>query len=128
MIQVGIALIVLGGVFVFAGLTGTPRAVLGIEKAAAPPDNTPAQNPGPSPIPSANAPEDLESDVSTVPDEWASPVQEPEIPPPPPADGTLITSISEQTPLEIPASRRISSILLGLIGVAFGILALLDSL
>lgn len=129
MILVGLALIILGGVFVFAGLTGTPRAVLGIAKAAPPAAGTPEHNPVPPTNPPDNPSRDLEFDAPTpnVPEQPVSPPENRESAPPAQAEGTPVSSLSEQASPEIPTSRRISTIVLGIIGVVFGILAVLDS-
>lgn len=130
MILVGIVLILLGSVFLFAGLTGTPRAVLGAEKEtrtapaenAPPPDHSHAQTSAENPSP------------ETSQFEFPPPVSPEDQTQSPPAErpGSVydapLTPVPSQQPPDIPFSRRLSSIVLGIIGVAFGILAVLDSL
>jgi|GEM_PF-1687674 len=133
MILIGIVLILLGGVFLFAGLTGMPRAVLGGEKETTPSpvDNLPARDHNPPQTPSeTSSPENVRSDMSlsTDPDDHSSPSESPESVPSAPAENTPIASAPEYATPEIPISRRISSIILGIMGLAFGILALLDSM
>ncbi|OGO03930.1 MAG: hypothetical protein A2Y91_08445 [Chloroflexi bacterium RBG_13_54_8] len=90
MILVGIVLLILGGIFLVAGLTGRPKAVIGIEvEMKEPVDNTPQ-----------NAPE--------------TPVENP-------------TQPISQLPTRIPPSRRVSTIVLGVMGVFFGIISIMDA-
>lgn len=90
MILVGIVLLVLGGIFLAAGLTGRPKAVIGIEvEMKEPVDNTPQ-----------NAPE--------------TPVENPP------------RTIS-QMPTRIPPSRRVSTVVLGVMGLFFGIISIMDA-
>jgi len=129
MILVGIVLILLGCVFFFAGATGMPRAILGVEKepAANVGENTPSMGHNAVAATRENPSETTspESNPAIAPDEESA-VRETEGPqdvsPNPP--GPPVTQLP---PSEVPASRRISSLILGIIGIAFGVLAVLDA-
>jgi hypothetical protein len=99
MIIVGILLLAIGTVFLVAGLTGRPKAVIGIEaKTAFPPDNVPLDTVESSPQTSAETSTDV-------------PLQ---IPPEPPS-------------AEVPTSRRLSTIFIGIVGVFFGVISIIGS-
>ena len=99
MIIVGILLLAIGTVFLVAGLTGRPKAVIGIEaKTASPPDNAPLDTLESSP----------ETSVET------SAYIPPEIPPEPPS-------------ADVPTSRRLSTIFIGIVGVFFGVISIIGA-
>jgi hypothetical protein len=99
MIVVGVLLLAIGTVFLVAGLTGRPKAVIGIEaKMGKPPDNAPLDTLESSPETSAVT-------SAAIP---------PEIPPEPPST-------------EVPTSRRLSTIFIGIVGVFFGVISIIGS-
>jgi hypothetical protein len=99
MIIVGILLLAIGTVFLVAGLTGRPKAVIGIEaKTGAPLDNVPLDTLESSPETSVETSADIP----------------PEIPPEPPS-------------AEVPTSRRLSTIFIGIVGVFFGVISIIGS-
>lgn len=126
---VGVLLLLLGGLFLFAALTGMPQFILGIEKetpaspaekAPGTEDHNPADTPPENPPPEAS---EFEDTPLVPPDEWSTPSEELEIV----SDEAPPDTVPEQPPPEIPLPRRISSAALGIVGMAVGILALLDS-
>jgi hypothetical protein len=128
MLLVGVLLILLGGLFLFAALTGVPRAILGVEKEtpAIPAekltgsqDHDLAQAGAENPVPQTSESEDT---PLATPDEWSTPSEDPQT-----VSDAPPVSTTDQPPPEIRPSRRISSAALGIVGMAVGILALLDS-
>lgn len=92
MIILGVLLLAIGAVFLVAGLTGRPKAIIGLEtELVNSPDNA-----------SQDAPDNLAETPPENPPETPSPA--------------------------IPTSRRFSTILLGIVGLFFGIISIIGNM
>jgi hypothetical protein len=90
-IILGVLLLAIGAVFLVAGFTGRPKALIGLEtETVNSPDNA-----------SQDAPDNLAETPSENPPESPSPT--------------------------IPTSKRFSTVLLGIVGLFFGIISIIDN-